>query len=369
MRFLALLAALPFLACGGGDPTPASFPAAFSQAVNGPQARCRRLASYFDQRDVADTRGLYEPDLQRAVKAGRVRFDPAQARVCLDGMNARGCDRPSAATAAACRAAVTGLVATGSPCFWLYECAQGICIPGKSGCPATCPPVVPEGGQCPGDGQANCDERKGLRCIAGTCSQLHADGNGCTTISDCAPGFFCAGGASCAPLRNELASCEANEECATGLYCQLTSAGGLCRKKVVQGKPCGEDDAHAPSAASECDDGLVCTGFVAKKGSPTPGTCSPFSDAGGPCVAADITGCAAELLCNAGRCELPPTSGPCSDTNRCLRGTAYCDAGNQCRTLKENGLACTQNNECAGGLCDPASSTCKDSDRNCHEAP
>src|ERR1700694_752466 len=162
MRNLALLLALPLLACGGGDLTPASFPAAFSQSVNGPQARCRTLATYFAQRDVSDVRGLYEPDLPLAVKAARVRFDPVQARLCIDGMNARGCGRASAATAAACRAAVTGLVASGSPCSWLYECAQGICLPDKRGCPATCPPVVPWGGSCPGDGQANCDERKGI---------------------------------------------------------------------------------------------------------------------------------------------------------------------------------------------------------------
>jgi len=352
--------------CGGGI-VAGDFPGAFAKAVCQQQARCRTAAAYEERLCEDEIAGLYAPDLAKAIKAGRAQFVPGQAQKCLDGISAAGCDRIPADVAEACTNAVKGLLATDAQCNWAYECASGLCIPQQLGaCPATCLMPVAEGGTCPAKSGAGCDDRLGLRCIASVCSKLHSQGQPCTFDSDCAVALYCSAAGACEPRGNDQASCNAGNECAAGQYCQLFDPGGLCHKKVAQGKPCGEDQAHAISAAVECEDGLVCMGFTGGKGVPVTGTCSAPSDVGGACTTgAGITGCAQGLDCVNGKCALPPSTGPCVD-GECLDGTAYCDSAGQCQSLKPDGAACADGKECQSRSCDSAGK-CGPAAGACHE--
>ena len=114
-------------ACGSGTVTAAGFPAAFGQAVCEVQARCRGEARYLEQQCEGDSGSLYAGDLAKAIAAGKSKFDARQAQACLDGLRARGCDRTAPEVDQACERAVSGTVAAGASCTWLYECATGRC--------------------------------------------------------------------------------------------------------------------------------------------------------------------------------------------------------------------------------------------------
>lgn len=365
-RLCALLLAAS--ACGKGELTAAEFPAAFAHALDAPQAFCRKQAAYLEQKAEQEDAHTYSDDLPKAIKAGRARFDPKAAQRCVDGLSTRGCGRLDPGVLLSCFAATAGLVPAGGSCSWTFECAQGFCVRGDSGCPSTCIPVVAPGGTCPGKGNAQCDARAGYGCVNSVCTGLLGAGAACKFTSNCDPAFFCDASSLCAPRGNELASCEQDEECAPGLYCRLTSSGGLCNKKVARGKPCGEDEAHAIAADSECADGLLCAGFVQRKGSPAPGTCLPPAEVGSSCNgAADVNGCATGLNCVSGRCAMPPTSGPCVN-GACLRGEAFCDAAGKCQALKAAGAACADGSECRSNYCPQPAGTCDDSPEvACHE--
>ena len=367
-RFQLLLAALPcLLACGHGDLTAAEFPAAYAQAYSGQVSRCRAEAAYLAQQDLASVRDLFAVDLPKAIKLGRAAFDPVQARACLAALSGRGCGRVTA-TPTACFNAVHGLVPDGGACAWYLECAHGFCS-GDTGCPSTCVGALGQGAQCPDKvTNAQCDLRLGVDCIASVCSPPLAAGAVCDETSRCAAGLYCDSFASkCAALKNEQVVCGADEECADGLYCQQSSGGGLCRKKVAQGLPCGEDPDHATSAASECQDGLLCAGFSRKP--LQPGACAAPGDVGAACAAGrDVTGCARGLNCSGGACALPPGPGnPCFGGG-CIDG-AWCDAAGRCQAQGSDGAACTQDVQCAGHRCDPGSGKCAtpDSLHACHE--
>ncbi len=351
MRRILTLFVAGSAACGQGNLTAAEFPTAYAQAYSAPVSRCRHEASYLAQQDLADTRDIFAIDLPKAIKLGRAAFDPVQAQACLNALNGRGCGRVTESPTA-CVNAVRGLVADGAACSWFLECAHGYCS-GDSGCPATCGAALGTGAQCPGTNNAQCDARLGLECIASVCSPPLTAGLTCDETSRCAGGLFCNSFDSrCAPQSNEQAVCGADDQCATGLYCQFASGGGLCRKKVSLGKPCGEDQDHAQSAENECQDGLVCAGFARKP--LHPGVCSAPGEVSAGCTpGSDLNGCAHGLNCSNGTCVMPPGPGQSCFNGACLDG-AYCDGAGHCQALLADGGGCTQNEQCLGRNCDAA---------------
>ncbi len=352
LRLAVLSLALSSLAaCGHGDLTAAEFPAVYAQAYSAPVSRCRHQAGYLAQQDLADTRDNFAIDLPKAIKLGRAAFDSKQAQACIAALTGRGCGRVTE-TPASCWNAVRGLVPDGGACGWLLECTHGFCS-GDNGCPATCIGALTAGAECPNKtSNAQCDARLGVECISSVCSPPLAAGGACDETSRCAAGLFCDSfDSKCAPQHNEQVVCGTDEECVDGLYCQLTSGGGLCRKKVAQGKPCGEDQDHAIAAENECQDGLLCLGFARKP--PRPGICGVPGDVGSSCAAsAQVPGCAQGLNCSGGLCTLPPGPGQTCLNGACLDGTAYCDASGQCQALLADGAACTQDQQCQGRHCD-----------------
>src|SRR5438067_7479539 len=232
MRSAVLLFAA---ACGSGTVTKAGVPDAFAKAVCEVQAKCRHDARYLEQQCENDSRGLFAPDLDKAVKAGNATFVAQEAQACLDGLRARGCDI-AAPDVAACKRAAKGSLAGGADCNWLYECAAGLCTAQVAGsCPAKCGPVSGEGGPC----DPPCDERAGLRCIDNVCSRLHTADQKCGSDDDCAAGLYCDGFGKCSTRAFEQAVCETDHQCADGLWCDGNAAeGGLCRKKLATGASC-----------------------------------------------------------------------------------------------------------------------------------
>ena len=360
--FLSLL--LLSSACGNGPLTAANFPAAYAKAYSEPVSRCRHQAAFLAQADLAGTQGTYDTDLPKALKLGRAAFDATQAQLCLDALTGRDCDRVNE-TPTACFNSVRGLVPDGGACSWLFECAHGFCG-GDNGCPSKCPGALTLGAECPGKGNVQCDQRLGIDCIASVCSAPLAVGGTCDESSRCAMGLFCDSfDSKCATKKNEQVVCAVDEECVHGLYCQLSGDAGLCRKKVAQGKPCGDDANHARSAASECADGLLCAGFSLKP--PHPGVCSAPGDVGAACTAsADVSGCAEGLNCKGGLCALPPNPGQSCFSCVCADG-AYCDAdpaaascdpAAKCKAVLADGQTCTRSDQCAGRNCDSNTGTC-----------
>jgi hypothetical protein len=362
MRWAPLL--LIAAACGSGSITAAAFPAAYGKAVCGVQSRCRQQAHFLEQQCEAGASALFAPDLAKAIAAGKSRFDPAQAQFCLDGLTARGCERTPPEVDLACERAVTGTVAAGASCNWLFECTAGRCEPSGPGvCPATCGTAGGEGAPC---SAAPCDLRAGLRCLDNVCSKLHAVDQKCSSTSDCAVALFCDGfTGKCAVRTFEQASCGATEECAPGLFCDLSPQGGLCRKKIPQGQSCTA--ASAESIGGACVDGGVCKGFSFSKASVTPGTCTAMGELGASCVAsAQVTGCAGGLACSGGSCADKPVTGHCAQADGCKDGVAYCD-GSQCHPLKTAGVACAASPECASSFCDSSTGQCAEPSAACHE--
>jgi hypothetical protein len=317
---IGLVLLLPAVACGSGTVKAADFPAAFGRAVCQVQSPCRGEASYLETQCEGDAAAVYGGDLAKAIAAGKSIFDGQQAQACLDGLHARGCGRTPPAVDQACERAVKGTVAVGGNCNWIYECATGRCEPESAGaCPAKCVAVSGPGESC-SDGP--CDLRAGLRCIANACSALHTVNQKCKSIDDCALDLFCdllTG--VCAVRSFEQASCEADEQCADGLFCDASPEGGLCRKRIAQGRSCTASSAEAIRFA--CVDGSVCRGFNFTKAATTPGTCAALGEVGASCVAsAQVTGCAEGLICGGGKCADKPVSGPCAQDDDCKEGVA-----------------------------------------------
>ena len=360
MRRIAPL--LILLACGKGSLAPKDFPAAFAKAVCQVEQTCRGDADYVEQECESGARALYDPDLAKALAAGKTAFDAQQAQACLDGLRARGCGRTAPEVDQACERAVTGTLAQGQSCRWIYECAQGRCEPSAPGvCPATCRSVASANQTC---GDTPCDLRAGLRCIDNLCSKLHAAEEKCSSDGDCALGLYCDGFGKCSLQAFEQASCSGSDQCADGLFCDLGAEGGLCRKRFAQGQSC---TAGAEAIGFACVDGQVCKGFSFAKTGATPGTCAPTGQIGAGCVvSAQVTGCANGLRCQSGVCADKPTAGPCTSNDDCKDGVAFCN-GTQCQPLGADGATCASSDRCASRFCEPSSGKCVENDPACHE--
>lgn len=362
MRRIAPL--LLLLACGKGVITAKDFPSAYAEAVCQPQAICRGAAAYLEQQCEQGAAALYGDDLAKAIAKGASVFNATAAQTCLDGLHARGCDRTRPEVDQACEQAVTGNVAPGAACSWIFECAQGRCDPGAPGaCPAKCGTVSGAGQSC---ADAPCDLRQGLRCINNVCSTLKGVDDKCSSDSDCQAGLYCDGFSKCSTLTGEQAVCNGFDQCAAGLFCDLGAEGGLCRKQFTQGQPCTA--ASADAIAFACAPGQVCKGFTFAKTGATAGACAALGQVGAGCaVSAQITGCADGLVCNGGVCQEKPVSGSCTSTASCKDGVAFCNAGNQCQLLLADGGTCQSSDQCQSSFCDPSSGKCIENDPACHE--
>lgn len=316
------------------------------------------------------------PDLDKAVKAGRVKYDATKAQACIDFYTALSCEDLARGLTNGipnpCKAAITGTVPGGGACYDSIDCAAGTCSRMNNACPGKCVDYAAANGDCTMGG--SCDGGAGYRCIAGRCAMPGGAGAVCGTAADCTAGLACIGG-KCATPGGLRAPCKTREDCAAGLYCEPGTMVGqsMCATQVAAGGACGSDLKAFSVISTQCAGTLVCAGAqVGAMAQVTPGRCAPPSELGGPCTeipqgANGIAGCLLGLACSGGKCVVPPTTGPClvDAYAPCKVGAAYCDKNSKtCQPLKADGAACTGAGECQSRNCDnmvcaPAN-TCKE---------
>jgi hypothetical protein len=254
------------------------------------------------------------------ISSGKVLYNGAQARVCIDALNGiSSCNRSALANfdpECGNVSIFTGTVPAGGPCFFKEECAGGgTCQKTDSSCtsdqccPGTCsaaPAPVPVGGDC---------SASGASCITGS---------NCVYDNSTSPATF-----TCQTPGGVGASCVSISSCKNPLYCDTKS--GTCKSPVATGGACD------PSLGSEgCDSGndrcdtttMVCTPRLGLRSA-----CDPTN-----------SGCVSYAVCDAttSTCVDRPTVGQsCDPTNgpSCLGGD--CDATSLTCALRPTAGVCS----------------------------
>ena len=283
-------------------------------------------------------------------------------------------------------------------------CPGACCLPAGSSC---CPPdgsctngitqtsCEQLGGEFLGehDGCPMCPQPNGApcsvnvdcqgTCIAGFCSDLALNGQGCDLgdDDDCVSGNVCDAG-TCYLANGQ--ACSTNEECVG------TCIGGLCSDESGFGGSCDLGDDLDCTSGHACDDGTchlangqACATNDECAETCIGGICTDASGTGASCDLGDDLDCAVGNVCDDGTCHLAngqacTTNDECAGT--CIGGICTdasgtgascdlgddldCEPGNVCddgTCHLANGQACTTNDECVntciGGLCTDASGT------------
>jgi|GEM_PF-2435290 len=322
-RLLVTLALVAVAGCDGGDG-----PIPFSQfEPSAEQAVCHLFVLCGDFPDQAtclaseQVQPHYYETIAQDISSGKVVYDGARARTCLDAINAlSSCNRSTRASIQrldpTCSDIFTGTVAAGGGCFVSAECAGG----------GTCAQT-----------QGTCTLNA---CCAGTClgSTSVALGGDCSIAGAvCASGTTCTFDSTsstdtCQQLAGAGAPCANTtytSTCAAPFYCDPTS--GTCKTPVATGGPCdpsvGSQGCDSPK--DQCDT--------------TTSLCTPLPAPGSPCSAIDIA-CLSYATCDSttNTCvERPGVGQPCDPTNgpSCLGGT--CDPTSATCMLTPTGGACS----------------------------
>jgi hypothetical protein len=318
VRLAGLLAMAVLVGCdSSGDPIPFSqLQTAAVTAVCHVDVLC---GSYPDQATCmasAYARPHFFDTLSQDVASGKVTYDGALARTCIDAIKGvSSCARSTLATVdvnVPCDKVFTGTVAAGGDCFFKEECVGGgACLTASSCssgqcCVGTCQPpkvIVPLGGDCSTSAQSCAT---GTVCVseatsgARTCQKPVAAGGTCTSSSVCAAGLYCDMGSTCQ---------------------RLVATGGICNPAMVGSIDCDNQADHCDSVTSVCTPRLslgspcitianICVSYAA------------CDTASGTCVERPLVGAACSAngpSCLAGSCDqtsatcvLNPTAGACS---------------------------------------------------------
>lgn len=288
LAFSGLFMAFSTAAGCSDDPGPGPIPldelrAELSKASCEQYARCGQMpnAAICDavQGDTPDTLQL----LTDAVM-GRVTYDEAGARMCVEAIRARNCDDLQATRkkeADACARMFVGTVPEGGACLYNAECAGGgscntsMCMGGGACCLGVCekkPAAVALGGDCttnPCVETAYCD----MSAMPFTCKARKDNGEACDAQGQCKEGQRCdvagslptcyllsdrgkacnpaleAGGCiryddychpdqrKCVALPGDGQACTTKDECMRYAYCDDTKT---CRKRPVKGEACSD---------------------------------------------------------------------------------------------------------------------------------
>jgi hypothetical protein len=287
LRTLVIVGSLAGLVAGCGSSS--KDPAGPASAL----ALCQGIGSTLASREVACSGGgipesymnlelavvLNCENFQDAQAAGRVGFDQAKAKACLDTLAASSC----------------GLLLRGGS------------LP--SACYEAVPPQVAAGGTC----TSSLD----LECVAGFCDTSAAAA--CTT------------GGHCITSATLGQACSSTLRCARGLTCNASSTCEAVAAVTLVGL--GGD--CSASATTACDDGLYCNNAV------TPRVCAAWKGAGESCTGAPcqlglhcdpVSHTCATLVALGATCV--PGQGQCA-------GNAYCSPTNKCVVTPTLGGDCS----------------------------
>lgn len=196
-------------ACGGGDDVPLSrLGVEMGEAVCSKMAECCTMAELEEELLGASNQQeceafyagflgqLLVPVLEDSVAAGRLAYDAAAMRACLDAYLAVACAELRAAIAtgpaSACDAAFTGRVAEGDACASDVDCVSRLCA----------------GDSMDFEGNVT----------MGVCARVPGDGDACVD-GDCGAGLHCSSsvdGQTCAPTLADGAACRFDDDCTSG---------------------------------------------------------------------------------------------------------------------------------------------------------
>jgi hypothetical protein len=334
-RLVGALALVAVASCGGGNggggsggsggggsggPIPFSqFEAAAEQAVCHLLVLCGEFPDEATCLASDQVKPHYYETLGQDITDGKVSYDGAKARSCIDMINGlASCDRTSVLEASldtTCTTGiVTGTVAPGGSCFVNEECAGGStcqktdasCDSFSQCCVGTCvsPLAVAAGGDCSVAGAA---------CVSGTMCIVNGTTHAETCVTTGAAG----------------ASCGASMPCTYPFHCDATS--GTCKAPAATGGACD------PSVGSvTCDSPKdYC--------STTTMVCTTLLAVGSPCTQGTPSTCVSYAACDAATntcLERPAVGAPCVATGpSCLGGS--CDATTATCTLMPTGGACS----------------------------
>ena len=229
------------------------------------------------------------------------------------------------------------------------QCKLGICVPGPG-------KVCDDGNPCTTD---SCDPASGCTKTVDDGKLCDADGNACTAADHCE-------GATCTP--GKLVLCENTNPCSKA---SCDSGSGKCVGKSLQdGGPC--DDGTVCTQGDHCQTG-ECTGKIVSCDDNNPCTgnaCDPVTGCGTTnldgIACDDDNLCTVGDLCKAGLCA-KGVAKVCDPGATCITGA--CDLTNGKCLYKnkatgapcEDGDACTQKDNCDGGICQGNGVDCDDS--------
>ncbi|MFZ4578455.1 MAG: hypothetical protein ACOYOB_08685 [Myxococcota bacterium] len=314
--------------------------------------------------------------------------------------------------------------ASGCSCSSVEDCDSGFCIDTTQGqrcagfcsegcaadekCISTamggdvvniCVPKFPKlCNPCSANVECEAPGNSGARCVDGGDNGAFC-GSACTSSDDCASGYECAdakdiagqtskqcvvkGGAACtcspAALTLELstkcftvsgdAKCEGKRTCLAAGKPGAPDQGGLTScyapKPDVEACDGKDNDCDGQTDEATCDDGNPCTDDVCNGA----GGCQS-TNKNGPCDA-DSTVCTKDDTCVNGKCQAGAQLA-CDDNNTCTKDT--CDPVTGCKFTNDNTLfcdadqnACTVNDICKDGICEPGPAKACKSDDQCIE--
>ncbi len=242
----------------------------------------------------------------------------------------------------------SGPVTDGVACSDGVACTQGdVCKTGK--CIPGGPPKCDDGNVCTTD---SCDPVSG-KCVAkDTDGSVCDDGNPCTTKDACAAGK-CLSGVNVCDCQTNL-DCKSKEDgdlCNGSLYCDTSKPGAFACKVDLK-------------TVVVCDTSkdTECVSWACKALS---GKCEPSNKTDSTACDADKSVCTSGDHCLAGLCT-PGLQAGCDDKNACTNDS--CDPLKGCTYAANNLLCsddnpCTLNDKCSGSACSPgAALPCDDGD-------
>lgn len=288
---------------------------------------------------------------KRLADQGKLTYDPAKAKSCLDGYAALTCEGLTNPAPSGCDEIFGGKGTAGSACTINAECVPGTFCRAANACPGVCANKIAEGGDC-----RQTDEcAAGLKCSSLKCSPVVALGAACDEKRECLADALClpnGGGdeARSCQLSSTLfaaavgAACDpaASIFCVPTATCELQSfsvAGGAvfgCAESYGSGKPCkyGFPDG--------CPDDEYCPTDFEAKPPVLEAVCTKRPAAGEPCGRRgnEADSCAPNDVCDqaadkkSGTCLAKQRLGnACTKSAGCYSGV--CKAG-----VCAEGLAC-----------------------------
>ena len=292
------------------------------------------------------------PALKAAIAAGKVTYDGAKMRACLDAYPQLACDYSNESVVeSACSNIWGGTAAVGDACNSSFECAStgvtSICKSSTSTCPGVCTARAGVGEACPGTDDClenlACDTTVHLCKVplksGDACGSSNPNGGVCGGMTRCLQmpsGQFQCGNLFATGKGQQGDICDSMMNCVAGLACTATSEladGGTnpisrCEMPASSGGVCQY------AAANPCPDGQFCPIALADVGTST-SHCTTQLEPDQACTGKYLYECKGDARCYNGKCiARQRLGGTCISNADCYSSNcvnAVCVAAQLCK--------------------------------------